>query len=47
LTNLLNGPFSEKAPDDVVAKEKEKLTRYQAQEEELNERLQQLESTSN
>ncbi|MFW6042394.1 MAG: valine--tRNA ligase [Chloroflexota bacterium] len=39
LTNLLDSPFSEKAPEDVVAREREKLERYQAQQQELRERL--------
>ncbi|MDJ0754387.1 MAG: valine--tRNA ligase [Ardenticatenaceae bacterium] len=37
--NLLNGPFAEKAPAPVVAKERDKLTRLQAAENELAERL--------
>ncbi|HSM56354.1 MAG TPA: valine--tRNA ligase [Candidatus Sulfomarinibacteraceae bacterium] len=39
LNNLLDSPFSEKAPEDVVAREREKLERFQAQEKELQERL--------
>ncbi|MDX1689347.1 MAG: hypothetical protein R3248_15300 [Candidatus Promineifilaceae bacterium] len=42
LTNLLDGPFSEKAPEDVVQKERDKLARYRAEREELRERLETL-----
>ena len=37
--NLLDGPFAEKAPATVVQKEREKLTRLQASQEEVSERL--------
>lgn len=39
LRNLLSGPFSEKAPTDVVEREREKLERFEAQVEELSGRL--------
>ncbi|HEX6386112.1 MAG TPA: valine--tRNA ligase, partial [Anaerolineae bacterium] len=39
VTNLLNSPFSEKAPAAVVEKEREKLTRLQAGQDEVSERL--------
>ncbi len=39
LTKLLNSPFSEKAPPEVVSREREKLERYQSQQEELRSRI--------
>jgi valyl-tRNA synthetase len=39
LTGLLAGPFAERAPEAVVAKEREKLSRFEAQAEELQTRL--------
>lgn len=39
LTALLAGPFAEKAPEKVVAAEREKQLRFQAQKEELAARL--------
>jgi valyl-tRNA synthetase len=39
LTKLLNSPFSEKAPPEVVGREREKLERYQGQQEELRSRI--------
>jgi len=42
LTDLLDGPFSEKAPDDVVQKERDKLARYRAERDELRARLESL-----
>jgi valyl-tRNA synthetase len=39
LHKLLEGPFSKKAPAEVVAKEREKLERYEAQRAELKARL--------
>lgn len=39
LTNLLNGPFAEKAPAAVVAKEREKLERFEAGAAQIRERL--------
>ena len=39
LTKLLNGPFAEKAPAAVVAKEREKLERFEAGAAQIKERL--------
>lgn len=39
LRNLLAGPFSEKAPADVVARERGKLERFEGQVDELSDRL--------
>ena len=39
LRSLLAGEFSQKAPQEVVAREREKLLRYEAQREELSARL--------
>ena len=39
VTNLLNGPFAEKAPVAVVQKERDKLTQLEASQAELSERL--------
>jgi valyl-tRNA synthetase len=39
LTGLLNGPFAQKAPANVVAKEEEKLAAYEAQAAQLRGRL--------
>ena len=45
LQDLLSGPFSEKAPRDVVQKEKEKLTGYQETEKTLQDQLETLSSS--
>jgi valyl-tRNA synthetase len=39
LEALLAGPFAQKAPADVIEGEREKLTRYQASRQEVEERL--------
>jgi valyl-tRNA synthetase len=39
LTKLLNGPFAEKAPAAVVAKEREKLERFESGAAQIRERL--------
>lgn len=39
LSKLLAGPFSERAPADVVEREREKLNRFEAQAKELSSRL--------
>ncbi len=43
LQNLLNGPFADKAPANVVEKEREKLSAYQSTAEKLNAQLDALE----
>jgi valyl-tRNA synthetase len=45
LQDLLSGPFSEKAPPDVVQKEKEKLAGYQETEKTLLDQLETLNSS--
>jgi valyl-tRNA synthetase len=42
LTKLLNGPFADKAPAAVVAKEREKLERFEAGAAQIRERLEML-----
>ena len=42
LEKLLAGPFAEKAPAEVVQKERDKLDGYRAEKEELEARLSQL-----
>jgi valyl-tRNA synthetase len=39
LSGLLNGPFAQKAPPQIVAKEQEKLADYEAEAAQLRERL--------
>ncbi len=39
LTNLLASPFAQKAPANVVDKEREKLAKFQASRAELQERI--------
>ncbi|MDT8307659.1 MAG: valine--tRNA ligase, partial [Anaerolineae bacterium] len=39
LTGLLNSPFTEKAPANVVQQERDKLARYEAEKEVLTARL--------
>jgi valyl-tRNA synthetase len=39
LSDLLNGPFAQKAPPQIVAKEQEKLAAYEAEAAQLRERL--------
>ena len=46
LTGLLNSPFAERAPADVVAKEREKLTQLVASHTEVSQRLRALTSGS-
>ncbi|MCA9989257.1 MAG: class I tRNA ligase family protein, partial [Anaerolineales bacterium] len=42
VSNLLNGPFAQKAPEAVVAKEREKLAQLEASRDQVTERLAQL-----
>jgi valyl-tRNA synthetase len=42
LTNLLDSPFSEKAPEEVVQNEREKLETYQETAEKLRQQLDEL-----
>jgi valyl-tRNA synthetase len=42
LTNLLDSPFSEKAPEEVVQNEREKLETYQETAEKLRQQLEEL-----
>ena len=39
LQDLLNGPFAQKAPAEIVARERKKLQRFEAQKSELAARL--------
>jgi valyl-tRNA synthetase len=43
LEKLLAGPFAEKAPPEVVQKERNKLANYRSEQEELRARLADLE----
>lgn len=45
LKDLLDGPFSEKAPEEVVQKEKDKLSEYQENAKTIREQLSMLDET--
>jgi len=42
LTKLLDGPFAQKAPPEVVGKEREKLAQYQKTADQINHQLDEL-----